>query len=297
MTATLTDHHTLNSFNLRLKNNQIKRFNKPCVMGIINASPNSFFKPIKKITKVLYAVEEMVAAGAAIIDVGGEATNPAVDLNKHSPDVSEEIARVVPVLEAIRQRFDILLSVDTSQPAVMRAAIDAGADMVNDQRALRMPDAMNVVSELQVPVCLMHFFHPPRQPDSCDASTLLAIILKDLQQFVQACEAKGIQRDRIVIDPGFGQGNYGKSGDENFYLLAHLRQFSKLDLPILVGWSRKSMIGDVLGGAPATDRLYGSIASATLAAYLGASIIRVHDVKATVDALKVVAALQQHVEG
>lgn len=258
-------------------------------MGVINVSPNSFYHPVSDVDGALREAEAMVVAGVDIIDVGGEATNLDVLIARDAPSIEVELQRVIPVIEAIRQRFDVLVSVDTSQARVMREAVAAGAGMINDQRALRLEDALETVAVMDVPVCLMHFFETTRQPGSCDLSVFLQQVKQELQASVDRCERAGIARDRLLIDPGFGQGNYGKNTEENCYLLDNLNQFQDLGLPILVGWSRKSMIGDILN-APPKDRLYGSIAAAVIAVMRGASVVRVHDVKATVDAIKICRA-------
>jgi len=269
-------------------------FDVPAVMGVINASPDSFYNPIKSIDDAIRQAEAMVSAGAAIIDIGGEATNPNLSIEHDIPSVEQQLDRVIPVIEAISRRFDVLLSVDTSQAQVMRAAIAAGAGMINDQRALREPQALQTAAELAVPVCLMHFFKASRQPGTISLAALLLQIKQELLTAVQRCQQAGIPRQRLLIDPGFGQGSYYcKNCDENYYLLANLSDFKELGLPILVGWSRKSMIGDVLN-APPDNRLYGSIAAAVIALMNGASIIRVHDVKETIHALKIFQAMREH---
>ncbi|MCB1826899.1 MAG: dihydropteroate synthase [Coxiellaceae bacterium] len=261
-------------------------------MGVINASPNSFYNPIDDVDAALKQAESMVLSGASIIDVGGEATNPNVHIERDGPSIQQEMDRVTPVIEAIKKHYDVLVSVDTSQAAVMRAAVEAGADMINDQRALREENALETAAALSVPVCLMHFFNEPRKPGSSSPASLLQQIKQELSDAVLRCEQAGIPREKLIIDPGFGQGNYGKNCLENYYLLEKLDAFHTLGLPILVGWSRKSMIGDVLN-APAEGRLYGSIAAAVIAAMKGAAVIRVHDVKATVDAVKVFQAMRR----
>ena len=251
-------------------------------MGVINCSPNSFHAPVQNYDEALSQAEAMIQAGAAILDVGGEATNPFVNIECEAPSVQAEIDRVALVIDAIKERFDVLVSVDTSRPEVMLAA---NADMINDQRALQLPGALEAAIKLDVPVCLMHFFDK-RVPGSTSLQVMLMQIKNDLMAFVKRCELAGIARNKLIIDPGFGQGNYGKSCDENFYLLSHLDQLVALGLPVLSGWSRKSMIGDVLG-VTADKRLYGSITAAVISAQKGASILRVHDVAATMDAIKV----------
>lgn len=265
----------------------------PAVMGVINVSPNSFYNPIDSVESTLREADAMVSAGASIIDVGGEATNPNVIIERDAPSIQQEIDRVVPVIEAIKKRYDVFVSVDTSQAKVMRAAVKSGANMINDQRALREENALETAAELAVPICLMHFFNEPRKPGSSDLESLLLQVKLDLAKAVARCELGGILRSHLLIDPGFGQGNFGKNCEENYYLLAHLGHFKALGLPILVGWSRKSMIGDVLN-VPPTERLYGSIAAAVISVMQGASVIRVHDVRETVDAVKVFNATRKH---
>lgn len=259
---------------------------QPVVMGVINRSPNSFFNPLHNDDAALCDVERMVHDGAAWVDIGGEATNPAVDLEQAAPSVEEEMDRVLPLLEKVKARFDVRVSIDTSQPTLMRAAIKLGADMINDQRALTAPGALAAISDSGVAVCLMHAFETLREPESSSREALLASIKNILLQAANRCIDAGVARERIVIDPGFGGGHYGKSTRENFYILKHLRDLTALGFPILAGWSRKSMIGDVLN-APVDQRLIGSVAAAVMAANEGASILRVHDVKETVEALKI----------
>lgn len=274
---------------LRLKDNSIRTFKKPAIMGIINRSPDSFYQPYVHLDAALYAAEKMIRAGVDMIDVGAVASNPDVNFD-HEVAVEEEIERVVLFVQAIAKRFDVLISVDTSHPKVMQAAVYAGAEMINDQHTLRLGNALQVVKELAVPVCLMHHFSPKRIPRSTSLQTLLMIIKKDLNDAVQRCLVHGISPDRIIIDPGFGGGNFGKDTEENFYLLSRFSEFTQLGFPVLVGWSRKSMIGDVLRVKP-EKRLFGSISAAVIAAILGAAIIRVHDVPETIDAVRVAQKL------
>lgn len=272
-----------------------KKRQAPLIMGVINVSPNSFYHPMKSVESALHEVEEMVSAGVSIIDVGGVATNPHVEIKREMPSIQEEMRRVIPVIQAIKKHHDVTVSVDTSRAPVMRAAVDAGADIINDQRALREKGALEMATKLGVPVCLMHFFEKPRQPGNVDLESILIQIKQELSDVVTRCENAGIRRELLWIDPGFGQGNFSKNAEENYYLLAHLKQFQDLGLPILVGWSRKSMIGDVLD-APPEERLYGSIAAAVISAMQGADVIRVHDVKATVDAIKIYKATARFME-
>ncbi len=266
--------------------------NGSLVMGVINRSPNSFHAPVSDLAAGLEQAEQMIADGADILDIGGEATNPFIKLDDKAPDSSEELARVVPLIKAIRERHpDQLMSVDTSNAQVMQSAIDAGVNMINDQRALRCEGCLDVVVNSDVAVCLMHMFIPSREPGSTSPDELLHQILTDLALWAQRCIDAGIERERIVLDPGFGGGRiFSKTTAENCYMMQHLDQLQALGFPLLVGWSRKSMLGELLGRS-IEDRLYGSVAAATLAASRGVEIIRVHDVAPTVDAIKVAQAV------
>lgn len=261
----------------------------PVVMGILNLTPDSFSDggrftaPARSIARA----REMVEEGAAIIDVGGESTRPG------APDVSveEELARVVPVIEAIATRLDVPVSVDTSKPEVMRAAVAAGAGLINDVRALQEPGALEAAAELGVPLCLMHMQGQPRtMQDAPRYGDVVAEVRDFLLERATVCEAVGIPRERILLDPGFG---FGKTLEHNLRLLASVDRLVATGYPVLVGMSRKSMIGQILEGAPVEERLHGSVAAALIAAMKGARILRVHDVKPTVDALRVFAAMQQ----
>ena len=255
------------------------------VMGILNVTPDSFSDGGRhqSVDKAVDHAARMLDEGADILDIGGESTRPGSE----AVATEEELQRVVPVLEAIKQRFDVYVSVDTTKPEVMRAAIGAGADMINDVLALQADGALAAVAGSNVEVCVMHMQgeprtmqHEPRYDDVvCDVKAFL-------QRRVAACEAAGITRDRIWLDPGFG---FGKSMRHNYQLLQRMQAFHELQLPLLVGMSRKSMIGHVTG-RDVSERLPGSLAAATIAALKGARIIRVHDVKETVDAMRVVAA-------
>ncbi len=281
-----------NSFNLCLANNRKVSLLKPSIMGIINASPDSFYRPYSHLDDILITIENMVQAGAAIIDIGGEATNPSVNLTSDL-SIQEQLDRVIPLIEIVAKRFEVLISVDTSYPQVMREAVSHGAHMINDQRCLQIPGAIETVAELSVPVCLMHFFNQPRTPASNSLNDLFTQIKSDLKSTVERSLTAGIRAERIIIDPGFGQGHYGKNTEENCYLLSRLTELTTLGYPVLIGWSRKSMLGDILG-APPLHRLYGSIAATVLAAMQGASIIRVHDVLESMDAIKVTRAIHRN---
>ncbi|MDE2088642.1 MAG: dihydropteroate synthase [Gammaproteobacteria bacterium] len=259
----------------------------PQVMGILNVTPDSFSDGglfFESGAAVDHA-HRMVEEGAAIIDVGGESTRP----DAAPVPVQEELRRVIPVIERICREVPVPVSVDTSKPEVMRAAVDAGAAMINDIRALRLDGALQAAVATGVPVCLMHMQGEPstmqRQPHYGD---VVEEVKAFLAQRAQACVQAGIPRRRILIDPGFG---FGKTVRHNLLLLKQLGAFRALGLPLLVGISRKSMIGAVLG-APPEERMYGSLALAALAAWQGASIVRVHDVRATVEALRMCAAVR-----
>lgn len=256
------------------------------VMGILNATPDSFSDGGQYATRerALRHALDMVAAGADIIDVGGESTRPGA----RAVAVEEELDRVVPLIEAIAAETEVMISVDTSKPQVMEAAVGAGAAMVNDVQALRGEGALSAAARLGVPVCLMHMQGQPRDmqldPRYGDVVVEVGDFLKDR---ARACEAAGIPGDHILLDPGFG---FGKTLQHNIDLFRALPRLRQLGYPLIVGVSRKSMLG-ALTGRPVEQRLAASVASAVLAARLGAAVVRVHDVAETVDALKVAAAL------
>jgi len=261
----------------------------PRIMGILNLTPDSFSDGglfLNK-KKALNHVEQMITDGAEIIDVGGESTRPGAS----DVSVDEECQRVIPVIQAIREISDIPISIDTSKTEVMWQAIEAGASMINDVNALRVTGAVELVAKLDVPVCLMHMQGKPRTMQHTPSYKDVVQEVKDfLKQRIDACLKAGISRENIIIDPGFG---FGKTLEHNLTLFKHLTEFEELGVPLLVGVSRKSMIGSVLDNAPADERLYGSVALATLAAWMNANILRVHDVKATADALKLCQAVKK----
>lgn len=266
--------------------------NRPVVMGILNVTPDSFSDGgcYTQLDKALFQAEQMLNDGAAILDIGGESTRPG------AADVSEqdELQRVIPLIEAIRQRFDCVISVDTSKAAVMSAAVQAGADIINDVRALQEPGALQVAVAAQLPVCLMHMQGAPRSMQQAPQyQDVLSEVVQFLQQRANECEQAGLLKKHIVLDPGFG---FGKNLSHNYQLLAQLEQLTALGYPLLAGMSRKSMIGQLLN-VSVNQRLAGSLACATIAAIKGARIIRVHDVKETVQAVRVVTAMQYGVEG
>lgn len=257
------------------------------VMGILNVTPDSFSDGgrFDVLDSALKYVKQMLDDGVDIIDIGGESTRPG----SLSVSAEQELDRVMPVIEAIRQHFDIAISIDTSKPAVMKAAVAAGADIINDVRALQEDGAVELCASLSVPVCLMHMQGLPctmqQEPQYHDVVT---DVLQFFTERIAICQQAGIARERLILDPGFG---FGKTQCNNINLLRGLGRFSVLSLPILAGMSRKSMIGTLLGNCPVDERLYGSVAAAVIAAMNGARIVRVHDVKATVEAIKVVNAI------
>lgn len=259
---------------------------RPLVMGILNTTPDSFSDggQFNVVSAAVDHALQMIEQGADMIDVGGESTRPGA-----APvSLEEEISRVVPVIEKIRQHSSVFISVDTSKSDVMRRAVAAGADMINDVLALQSPGAMEVCAQLRVPVCLMHMQGEPRSMQTNPQYTdVVAEVKAFLQQRIAACIQAGIAQENIVVDPGFG---FGKTLEHNLLLLKHLDVFKALSCPVLAGMSRKSMIGKILD-AEVNDRLYGSLAAAVLACTRGARIIRVHDVRPTVDALRIFHAV------
>jgi dihydropteroate synthase len=258
------------------------------VMGVVNVTPDSFSDggQFNATESALNHARRMVEEGVSIIDVGGESTRPGAA----AVTVQQELDRVIPVIEAIVSELDIPLSVDTSKPVVMAEAVAAGAGMINDVYALRQPDALEMTAKLGVPVCMMHMQGEPRtMQERPEYQDVLQDVIDFLDMRIEAAVEAGIVRERILLDPGFG---FGKTLQHNLLLLKQLERFRQLNVPLLVGMSRKTMIGLVLD-APVDERLYGSVAVATLAAWLGARVIRVHDVRATVDAIRMVMAVQQ----
>ena len=254
----------------------------PLVMGILNVTPDSFSDGGKftNIDAALQQVEQMIAHGAKIIDIGGESTRPgAAEVTE-----ADEVNRVIPILKSIKQRFDVAVSIDTSKASVMTEAVNYGADMINDVRALQNKGCIEAVAQSEALVCLMHMQGLPRtmqdNPKYDDVVEDIKIFLSDR---VESCINAGINKERIVLDPGFG---FGKTLEQNYELLARMDEFSTMSLPVLAGISRKSMIGNLLQ-RPVEQRLAGSLATAIIAAQKGAKIIRVHDVKETVDALTI----------
>lgn len=259
------------------------------VMGILNVTPDSFSDggQFNTLNTALAQVDRMIDEGANIIDIGGESTRPGAS----EVSTEDEYQRVIPILKAIKSHHEIAVSIDTSKSDIMHAAINEGADIINDVRALQAPGALAACTQHKGQVCLMHMQGQPRtMQEAPQYQHVVGDIKSFLQQRIKACEQAGIHRNQIIIDPGFG---FGKTLEHNLQLLSELRSLQTLACPILVGISRKTMIGHLLDNAPVENRLYGSLSAAVIAAMNGASIIRVHDVKATVDAIKIVSAVQQ----
>jgi dihydropteroate synthase len=260
----------------------------PAVMGVLNVTADSFSdggrfsRPEDALRQALRMVEE----GAAIVDIGGESTRPGAT----PATLDEELRRVVPVIESLRRESRVFISVDTSKPEVMRAAIAAGADIINDVRALREAGALEVAARTRAGVCLMHMQGEPR---SMQVAPHYDDVLREVGTFladrIDACRAAGIVLARLAVDPGFG---FGKNTSHNLELLRGLSRLKSLGLPILAGLSRKSLLAR-LTGRDVADRLAGSVALATVAVLNGARIVRAHDVAATLDAMKVAMSVVQ----
>ncbi len=262
---------------------RILKLDRPRVMGIVNVTPDSFsdgghhFDVDSAVAHGLRLAEE----GADILDVGGESTRPGAE----EVPVEEELRRVVPVIERLARETGLPVSVDTSKPEVMRAAVAAGAGMINDVHALRREGALDAAAELGVPVVLMHMLGEPRtMQDDPRYDDVVGEVHRFLAERIFAAEMAGIPRRRIVVDPGFG---FGKTTGHNLALLAQLDRFVELGVPVLAGLSRKRTIGELTGRADPLQRVHGSVAAHLIAVQRGARLVRVHDVAATVDALKV----------
>lgn len=259
---------------------------RPHVMGIVNVTPDSFSDGglYTSTEKAVEHAMQLVAQGADILDIGGESTRPGAT----PVSLEQELERVIPVIEQLSKTAGVPLSIDTYKPEVMRAAIQAGVDIVNDIRALQEPSALEIVAQSQVGVCLMHMQGNPQtmqvDPQYTDVVTEVAAFLQDR---LNAATKAGIAAERIVLDPGFG---FGKRTVHNLALLQELKQLAALGRPLLVGLSRKSVLGKLVGG-DVDERLHAGLAASVISVMKGANIVRVHDVKATVDALKVVTAV------
>lgn len=260
---------------------------RPRVMGIVNATPDSFSDG-GQYASTAAAIEHglrLVDEGAEILDIGGESTRPGSTV----VPLEEELQRVIPVIEGLARRAGVPLSVDTYKPAVMRAAIAAGADIINDICALQQPGALDAVADSRAGVCLMHM---QGTPQTMQADPHYDDVVQEVRDFllarIQACQQVGIGQERIMLDPGFG---FGKRSVHNIALLRELPTLCALGYPVLAGLSRKSVLGQLTGN-DVDARLHASIAAAVIATMKGAKILRVHDVKATADALKIAAAIQ-----
>ena len=257
------------------------------VMGILNITPDSFSDGgrFHQRDLALRHAQAMVEAGATLIDIGGESTRPGA----RAVSVLEELERVAPMVEAISRELDVIVSVDTSTPAVMRESARLGAGLINDVRSLRRDGALDAAAATGLPVCLMHMQgEPGTMQDHPHYDDLLGEVSGFLQERIQACATVGIPAERILLDPGFG---FAKSHAHNLSLFKHMQALHALGRPLLVGVSRKSMVGVALN-KPVTERLYGSLALAALAMTKGARILRVHDVAETVDVVRMIAAVE-----
>jgi dihydropteroate synthase len=265
---------------------RILKLDRPRVMGIVNVTPDSFSDGGRHDT-VEAAVAHglrLASEGADLLDVGGESTRPGAD----EVSVQDELARVVPVIERLARETALPISVDTSKPEVMRAAVAAGAGMINDVQALRRDGALQAAAELGVPVVLMHMLGEPRgMQDDPRYDDVVADVHRFLAERLFACEMAGLPKKQLIVDPGFG---FGKTLEHNLRLLRQLPRFTDLGVPVLAGLSRKRSLGDITGRG-VDERVFASVAAAVLAAEGGARLIRVHDVAATVDAVKVWAAV------
>lgn len=260
---------------------------RPQVMGILNVTPDSFSDGGKhaSLDAALRHAAGMVAAGAALVDVGGESTRPGA----RAVSPLEELERVAPVVEAVAREFDVVVSVDTSTPAVIRETARLGAGLINDVRSLTRDGALDAAADTGLPVCLMHMRGEPQEmQDNPRYENVTEAVFEFLAQRMQACVAAGISAERIVLDPGFG---FAKTLAHNLSLFKHMERLHALGRPLLIGVSRKSMVGQALGRT-VDERLYGSLGLAALAVAKGAHILRVHDVAETIDVVRMIAAVQ-----
>jgi len=265
---------------------------RPRIMGILNVTPDSFSDGGDFVSReaALKRARAMVDEGADLLDIGGESTRPGAQ----AVSEQEELDRIIPVIQAIAAEIPVPISVDTNKAAVMREAVAAGAGLINDVMALRDDGALAVAKSLGVPVCLMHMQGQPRtMQQNPQYRDVVNDVMAFLQSRVDACLAEGIPRERLLLDPGFG---FGKSLQHNLTLLRQLDRFNELQLPVLVGISRKSMIGAVLDNIPVDQRLPGGLACAVMAVERGAAIVRTHDVKATAEAVRMAHAVMGSAE-
>lgn len=266
---------------------RVLKLDRPRVVGIVNVTPDSFSDGGAHDTREAAIAHGMrlVEEGADALDIGGESTRPGAN----DVSVEEELRRTIPVVEALAQRVSIPVGIDTSKPQVMRAAVEAGAGLINDVYALRREGALDAAAALGVPVVVMHMQGEPRSMQDAPAyDDVVADVHRFLAERIFACEMAGIDRKRVVVDPGFG---FGKTRQHNLVLLAQLHRFTELGAPVLAGLSRKKTIGELTGRNAPRERVHGSVAAALIAAQNGAKLLRVHDVAATLDALKVWAAV------
>ncbi|MCU4612831.1 dihydropteroate synthase [Acinetobacter parvus] len=255
---------------------------QPQIMGILNVTPDSFSDGGQHHHKeqAVQRALQMIEEGASIIDIGGESTRP----NASPVELEEEIQRVIPVVEALA-KYDVVISIDTSQPEVIRAAVKAGAHIWNDVRALTLPQALETAAELNIPVILMHMRGEPTNMNQLDQYTnVTEDVMYELEQRLDQALEMGIKKYNIILDPGFG---FAKNAQQNFQLLNEFWKLNQMGYPILSGLSRKRFIGEALNGIPAQERAVGSVAGHLMSIQQGASIVRAHDVKATSDAINV----------
>ena len=272
---------------MQFKNKQLD-LSIPQVMGVLNVTPDSFSDGGRFTDRdaALNQAKQMVEEGAAIIDIGGESTRPGAK----AVTEQAELDRVIPIIERIASELDVIISIDTCKATVMQDAVAAGAHMINDVAGLRAEGALSTAASLQVPVCVMHMKGEPRTMQlSPEYENVVAEVKAFLAERKQACLDAGISENQIIIDPGFG---FGKTVQHNLQIMKGLPDLLELNLPVLLGVSRKSTIGAILNRT-VDDRLHGSVALASLAVWSGVNIIRAHDVKATVDALGIIQAIKK----
>lgn len=288
----LAEQHPAKSYHLQLAHGKRLLLDRPHVMGIVNLAPDSFSAKARysSPTAVLDYVEQIIADGVDIIDLGAEPTNPNLDLGT-APEL--ELQRLLPVLGLLTQHIRLPISIDTSQPLVMKACIEMGAHMINDVRGLRVPGALTTAFESGAAVCIMHMLYPYELPESgltFDDPEWLLQIKTFLEMRALVCQEVGFEQERLLMDPGIGYGRFGKSTLQNCLILQNLAFFQDLGYPLLIGASRKTFIGDLLNVSE-DNRISGSVAAAVVAALQGTHMIRVHDVKETVDAITVARAI------
>jgi len=280
--------------NIEIENPSKKNLDQPNsvshvqVMGVINTTPDSFSDggQFSTIDNAFKHALKMIDDGVDILDVGGESTRPGSD----PVDLNQELARTIPLIKLIREVSDVPISIDTNKPDVMQQAVDAGASIINSVWALRLENSLELAAELDVPVCFMHMQGTPETMQKNPIyNDVVSDVLDFLKRRIDAAITAGIKPHNIIVDPGFG---FGKTLQHNLQLLKSLAEFKSLNVPLLVGMSRKGMIGTILN-KPVDQRLYGSVSSAVIAAMLGADIVRVHDVPETLDAIAMVNALRQ----